>query len=151
MSGRVPQSYRDLHAFVAYLERRGQLKRIKTPVSADLEITEITDRVSKSSDSNYALLFERVEGFDIPVLINAMGTQQRMAWALGLDGLDQLRERMAGLVKPEVPESIFDKFRKLGELSEVVRYRPKTVDSADPHMLAGGWWTLYHIAAGYLS
>ena len=129
MSPGVPQSYRDLHEFVAYLERRKQLKRIKTPVSADLEITEITDRVSKSRDKNYALLFENVQGFDIPVLINAMGSEERMSWALGLNNLNELRDRMAGLVKPEVPEGIFDKFRKLGELSEVVRYRPKTVES----------------------
>ena len=129
MSPSVPQSYRDLHEFVAYLERRKQLKRIKTPVSTDLEITEITDRVSKSRDKNYALLFENVQGFDIPVLINALGTEERMSWALGLNNLNELRDRMAGLVKPEVPEGMFDKLRKLGELSEVVRYRPKSVDA----------------------
>src|SRR5919202_1027715 len=129
MSPGVPQSYHDLHEFVAYLERRKQLKRIKTPVSADLEITEITDRVSKSRDKNYALLFENVQGFDIPVLINALGTEERMSWALGLNNLNELRDRMAGLVKPEVPEGMFDKLRKLGELSEVVRYRPKSVDA----------------------
>ena len=129
MSPSVPQSYRDLHEFVSYLERRKQLKRIKTPVSTDLEITEITDRVSKSRDKNYALLFENVQGFDIPVLINALGTEERMSWALGLNNLNELRDRMAGLVKPEVPEGMFDKLRKLGELSEVVRYRPKSVDA----------------------
>src|ERR687884_480802 len=91
MAERVPHRYQDLHAFVAYLERRGQLKRIKIPVSAELEITEITDRVSKSRDTNYALLFENVQGFDMPVLINAMGTEERMSWALGLNNLDELR------------------------------------------------------------
>src|SRR5918997_4941342 len=115
MPPRIPHSFADLHDFVAYLERRGQLKRIKTPVSAELEITEITDRVSKSKDGNYALLFEKVQGFNIPVLINAMGTEQRMSWALGLNRLDELRERMGGLVKPEVPEGVFDKLRKLSE------------------------------------
>ncbi len=130
MPPRIPHSYGDLHDFVAYLERRGQLKRIKTPVSAELEITEITDRVSKSKDGNYALLFEKVQGYDIPVLINAMGTEERMSWALGLSNLNELRDRMSGLVKPEVPDSILDKLRKLGELSEVVRYRPKTAGSA---------------------
>ena len=130
MPGRVPQSYQDLHEFVAFLERRGRLKRIKTPVSAELEITEITDRVSKSKDANYALLFENVQGYDMPVLINAMGTEERMSWALGLNCLDELRERMSGLVKPEVPGGVVDTFRKLGELSEVVRFRPKLVGSS---------------------
>lgn len=129
MAERVPSTFRDLRDFVNYLEKRGQLRRIKTAVSADLEITEITDRVSKSKTHNYALLFENVQGFDMPVLINAMGTEQRMAWALGLNALDELRQRLASLVKPEVPSGAFDAVRKLGELSEVVRYRPKTVDS----------------------
>lgn len=127
---RVPHSYRDLREFIAYLERRGKLKRIKAPVSAELEITEITDRVSKSKEHNYALLFENVRGSSMPVLINALGSEERMAWGLGLERLEQLRERMSSLVKPEVPEGIFEKLRKLGELSEVVRYRPKTVDKA---------------------
>lgn len=130
MAERVPSSFRDLRDFVNYLDKRGQLRRIKTPVSADLEITEITDRVSKSKTHNYALLFENVQGFDMPVLINAMGTEQRMAWALGLDSLEGLRHRLASLVKPEVPAGAFDAVRKLSELSEVVRYRPKTVESA---------------------
>src|ERR671932_1325398 len=107
MSPSVPQSYWDLHEFVAYLERRKQLKRIKTPVSTDLEITEITDRVSKSRDKNYALLFENVQGFDIPVLINALGTEERMSWALGLNNLNELRDRMAGLANPRAPAGLF--------------------------------------------
>ena len=130
MAPKVPPGYADLRAFIAYLEQRGQLRRIKTPVSADLEITEITDRVSKSANHNYALLFENVQGHSMPVLINAMGTEERMAWALGLERLDDLRTRIAGLVKPEVPDGLMDKLRKLGDFSEVVRYRPKTVDSA---------------------
>src|SRR6476660_5416246 len=103
MPERVPSTYKDLRAFIAYLDKRGQLRRIKAPVSCELEITEITDRVSKSRDANYALLFENVRDHHMPVLINAMGSRERMAWALGLHDLDELRERMSSLVKPEVP------------------------------------------------
>ena len=124
--------FKDIREFISFLEKRGELKRIKAPVSAQLEITEITDRISKLKPGagNLALLFENVRESRMPVLINAVGTEQRMAWALGLDHLDQLRERLGSLVKPEVPEGVFDKLKKLGELSEVVRYRPKIVSSA---------------------
>ncbi|MBQ9478818.1 MAG: UbiD family decarboxylase, partial [Selenomonadaceae bacterium] len=65
-------AYNDLREFIAALEERRLLKRIKTPVSPELEITEITDRVSKFNDHrNVALLFENVKGYDMPVLINA--------------------------------------------------------------------------------
>lgn len=96
---RIPNSYKNLSEFVSLLERRGELRRIRTPVSAELEISAITDRVSKSRDANYALLFENVRGYDLPVLINALGSARRMAWALGLNDLEELRQRMATLVR----------------------------------------------------
>lgn len=127
---KVPQSYKNLGEFIAYLEKRGQLRRIRTTVSAELEITEITDRVSKSRDNNYALLFEDVRGHSMPVLINAMGNADRMAWALGLRDLDELRERMSTLIRPDIPQGFLERVDKLGQLSEVVRYRPKMVENA---------------------
>ena len=54
-------AYKDLREFIAALEQRGQLRRIQTEVDPELEITEITDRVSKmEGDKNVALLFENV-------------------------------------------------------------------------------------------
>ena len=79
-------AFDDLREFVAHLEKTGQLKRVRARVSRDLEIAEITDRVSKGPASlNQALLFESVEGFDMPVLINAFGSPGRMAAALGVE------------------------------------------------------------------
>ena len=97
-------SFTDLRDLVAHLETRGQLRRITAPVSRDLEITEITDRVSKSpGDRNVALLFERVEGFDMPILVNAFGSHERMAAALGITHLDELGERVAKLLDLKLP------------------------------------------------
>jgi 4-hydroxy-3-polyprenylbenzoate decarboxylase len=64
----------------------------------------------------------------MPVLINAMGSAQRMAWALGINKLDELCERMSSMVRPEVPHGVLETISKVGELSEVVRYRPKTIE-----------------------
>src|SRR3989442_4816258 len=87
-------AWHDLRQFVDHLERRGRLRRVSVPVSRDLEITEITDRVSKASgDANVALLFERVDRAEMPVVINAFGSAERMAWALSVDRLDQLGDR----------------------------------------------------------
>ena len=79
-------SYRDLQDFIAVLEKSGELRRISSPVDPALEITEITDRVSKNNGP--ALLFENVIGSDYPVLINAFGSMKRMAMALGADSVD---------------------------------------------------------------
>lgn len=102
-----PMAYKDLHDFVNLLDRRGHLKRIKTPVSAELEITEITDRVCKGPlHKNVALLFENVTGYNTPVLINSLGHPDRMAWALGVDHLDNLRENLAKVIDPQLPQGI---------------------------------------------
>jgi 4-hydroxy-3-polyprenylbenzoate decarboxylase len=124
-------AFDDLREFVAHLEKHGQLRRVRARVSRDLEIAEITDRVSKGrSESNQALLFEQVEGFDVPVLINAFGSPERMAAALGVEHLSDLSARVAKLLDLRMPGSFFDKLRKLGDLFDVAKAGPKRVRSA---------------------
>src|SRR2546425_11376487 len=119
-------AWHDLRQFVDHLERRGRLRRVSVPVSRDLEITEITDRVSKASgDANVALLFERVDGAEMPVVINAFGSAERMAWALGVDRLDDLGERVAQLLRLTLPGTFAERWRKLGMLLDVVKGGPR--------------------------
>ena len=76
-------AFGDLREFIEHLDKQGWLRRVSAPVSRDLEIAEITDRVSKSAGArNVALLFENVRGSDMPVLINAFGSSERIAAAL---------------------------------------------------------------------
>ena len=79
-------AYKDLQDFVSAIEARGELRRIQIEVDPILEITEIADRVMKTGGP--ALLFEKVKGSVWPLLINAMGTEGRMALALGAESLD---------------------------------------------------------------
>ena len=124
-------AFTDLREFVARLEQAGRLQRIAVPVSRDLEITEIVDRVSKSPGrANVALLFERVEGADMPVLVNAFGAEDRMALALGVGRLDEVGERVAKLLDARLPGPFVERLRKLGTLIDVVRAGPRRVDAA---------------------
>jgi 4-hydroxy-3-polyprenylbenzoate decarboxylase len=124
-------AWRDLREFVTYLEKHGRLRRITAPVSRDLEITEITDRVSKSAGAaNVALLFEHVEGCTMPVLVNAFGSAERMAAALGVERLDELGERIAKLLDLRVPGTFAERIRKLGTLIDVARAAPRRVTEA---------------------
>ena len=51
-------AFADLRELIADLDKRGELRRVTAPVSRDLEIAEITDRVSKGpAEKNVALLF----------------------------------------------------------------------------------------------
>ncbi|MDB8552625.1 menaquinone biosynthesis decarboxylase [Turicibacter sanguinis] len=89
-------AFKDIQHFMRFLEDRGELVRVKAEVDADLEITEITDRVSKNYGK--ALLFENVKGSDYPVLINSMGSEERMSWALGVEKLEDVERDIADLI-----------------------------------------------------
>lgn len=115
----------DLQTLVAELEERGWLQRVRAAVDPALEITEITDRVTKAGGP--ALLFERVKGSDLPLLINTFGTQQRMCLALGCNNFEELAARVRSLLKPEIPTTLMQKLRKLPELAQLSSLPPKIV------------------------
>jgi len=119
----VPAS--DLQSFVAELEQRGWLKRIVAEVDPELEITEITDRVTKAGGP--ALLFENVKGHRWPLLINTFGTKERMCLALGCADFDEVAARVEALVKPEMPTTLMQKLKKLPELAQLGNLPPRVV------------------------
>ena len=121
-------AFKDLHDFTSHLERAGQLKRIKHELSPVLEIPEVADRVMR--DCGPALLFEHPTGFDMPVLINAMGSTERMATALGVGSIDDIGAEIEDLLRIEAPQSLFGKLAMLPKYGKLAGYVPKTVKSA---------------------
>jgi 4-hydroxy-3-polyprenylbenzoate decarboxylase len=122
--------FKDLREFITFLEQKGELRRIKTPVNCELEITEIADRLVKGDGP--ALLFENVTGYDMPVLVNIYASERRMAWALGVEKLDDLAQRFQGLLQlmHGPPEGMMSKLRTLGQLVHLGSFQPKTVRNA---------------------
>jgi len=120
-------AYRDLKHFVDVLRQRGELKEISVEVDPVLEISEIADRVVKAGGP--ALLFTNVKGHRIPVLINAFGTLERMALALGAESLDAIAEDIAELLEPQMPVSLIGKLQALPKLKRFLSLPPKTVRS----------------------
>ncbi len=126
--------YNDLRDWIAALDRAGELKRIRTEVDPVLEITEITDRVSKGAAKKYgrpggpALLFENVKGANgVPVLINQFGSERRMEMALGVDRLDEIAERIRQLLNMKSPEGFLEKLKMLPMLADMGKFFPRTV------------------------
>ena len=115
--------YNSLLQFVQVLAQEGELKRIAHPVKAELEITEIADRVMKSGGP--ALLFENVVGKQIPVLINAFGSSRRMALALGVNDIEEIARDIAKLIQTKPPKSFKDKLHLLGDLIKLAGIPPR--------------------------
>ena len=118
--------YKSLKEFIVTLEEAGELIRINTPVSSELEIAEITDRMVKSEGGGKALLFEKTDkGF--PVLTNIYGSERRMAMALGVEHLTDISERLDSLIGTVTSpkESLVDKLRMLPLLGEASQWFPR--------------------------
>jgi 4-hydroxy-3-polyprenylbenzoate decarboxylase len=128
--------YESLKAFIAVLEQNRELTRVSAEVDAELEIAEITDRVSKEKGAeNKALLFERVKDSSFPVLTNAFGSMKRICLALEVKNLDEIGQRVKEFVDPTNlfpgPDAgIIDKLQMLPKLSELADFFPKTVKKA---------------------
>jgi 4-hydroxy-3-polyprenylbenzoate decarboxylase len=136
-------AYDDLRDWIKALEKAGELKHITAEVSPELEITEITDRVSKigantgvptaASPSSHppggpALLFENIKGHPgHKVFINQFGSERRMAMSLGVDHLDEIADRISGLMNVKAPEGFLDKLKMLPQLGALTSAFPKTV------------------------
>src|SRR5437764_12209058 len=116
-------AYESLAAFLEELEAEGELTRIKTEVDPILEISEITDRISKAHGP--ALLFENVRGSRFPLAINVLGSERRMARALGVKKLDDMAERIAELIKPDVTESLLGKLKLFPMLALPGSFQPR--------------------------
>jgi 4-hydroxy-3-polyprenylbenzoate decarboxylase len=126
----------DLRQWIAALDRAGELKRIRAEVDPVLEITEITDRISKGASRKYgrpggpALLFENVKGANgIPLLINQFGSERRMQMALGVDHLDEIADRIRQLLNMKSPEGFVEKLKMLPMLADMGKFFPRVVQT----------------------
>ena len=122
--------YRDLREFIAFLESKGDLRRISAPVSTELEMTEIAYRSLRADGP--ALLFEKVVGHGMPVAINLFCSERRMNWALEVEDADALAARleaMIEMVQGGPPQGVLNKLRTLGRLVHVGAYQPRTISN----------------------
>jgi len=141
-------AYDDLREWITALERAGELKRIRTEVDPILEITEITDRVSKNNarvgtgalarpvgqsptaPGGPALLFQNLKGHPgSQLLINQFGSARRMNLALEVDNLDEVADRIRAFMDVKSPQGFLDKVKMLPMLAEMGKFFPKTVST----------------------
>ncbi|MCI4364278.1 MAG: menaquinone biosynthesis decarboxylase [Thermoplasmata archaeon] len=125
-------AFDSLGAFLEELERRGDLLRIRTAVSRDLEITEITQRSVRVDGP--ALRFDAVTGASMPVVTNLLGSPRRIALALGVKSVDEVAVRIGGLLRLRPPAGLLGAIRDLGgtisTLETLRSLGPKRVRSA---------------------
>jgi 4-hydroxy-3-polyprenylbenzoate decarboxylase len=121
--------YHDQREFLAALEQNGDLKRVHQTVSPELEITEFCHRSLKQDGP--ALLFEHPDNSVIPVVGNLFGSTRRVAQAVGLNDIHDLREigqQLAFLKTPALPTDLRDAMNKLPQFRRLTHVNPQLIE-----------------------
>jgi len=133
-------TFNDLREFLNHLEAKNLLKRVKVQVDANLEIAGIMDRLVKKGGP--AVIFENVKGYNIPVVANLFGTQERVAIGLGIteDEFIEIGKWLAYLQRPKPPEGLWEAIKSIPTFGKMLNLGPKTVRSGPCHdvVLQGG-------------
>jgi len=122
--------FTDVNAFIAELDKRGELARISEPVDPKLEMAALIDKVSKSDGGGPGLLFEQPSGFSMPVAANIYGSMARICLALGVKHLDELAAEIEELTTPPMPRGFMDALKMMPLVSRLTDLLPKTVKDA---------------------
>jgi 4-hydroxy-3-polyprenylbenzoate decarboxylase len=102
----VVPSFRSLRGFLDHCAARGELRVVDAEVDPNLEICEIADREMRRPGGGRALLFRKVRGSEFPVAVNILGSECRMAWALGSESLREVESRVAAIAELEPPRNL---------------------------------------------
>lgn len=119
--------YDNLPEFLAHLQDDGELRRVSTEVDPHLEVTEIVRRVCQQPGGGPGLMFERVRGCPLPLIVNLLGSQRRIYRALGVRSWDELQERLTGAARSDAPESWFQKLKIVGSPASNSPWKPVTI------------------------
>jgi 4-hydroxy-3-polyprenylbenzoate decarboxylase len=116
-------TYSNLADFIKKLEQENELLSIEQFADPVLEITEITDRITKSKGK--ALLFKNT-GTSFPLLINAYGSDKRMLIALGRNSLEEAGLEIENIFArlTDQKNSLADKLRMLPNLLKMGALMP---------------------------
>ncbi|HAW49747.1 TPA: menaquinone biosynthesis decarboxylase, partial [bacterium] len=118
--------FKDIRDFIAHLEEKGLLLRIKEGVGPELEVACIVNRVVKACGK--ALFFENPIGFQYPIATNLFGSDERVSIAIG-DILD-IQKRISMFIKPSIPKTMIDKVKFIPKLYEISKFIPKKISNA---------------------
>lgn len=122
----MPFSY--LSEFLNFLADRGELARVETSVSATYELAAVADRVIR--ESGPAVLFEQVDDSAFPAVTGVFGTEERLLHSLGVDSYDEVADRIAALVQPDLPAGWLEALQLVPRFAEVMQWPSVIVETA---------------------
>jgi 2,5-furandicarboxylate decarboxylase 1 len=131
-----------LRDFIEYLKENGELLALLTPLSPKFEISTVLSELGKKEAP--ALLFEKVKGYQFPVIGNLLGTKKRLSMALGVDqknlfenALSKLEKRIPPvLVKDRSPKEVITRKGKI-DLLKLLPILTHYAQDSGPYITSG--------------
>lgn len=123
--------FSSMREFIRYLEERRELLRVGQEIDRRLEVAALCRRSLLNGGPSF--LFENVRGSEMPVLGNLFTNPDRVAAALGMETLDDLRhagEMLRFFKTPHMPDGLGDSLRSLPEFARLAHLRPARVTDA---------------------
>ena len=114
-------TFTDMQSFMRVLESRGLLKRVSVPVSAELEVTEIATRLVR--EGGPAVLFENVDGAAYPLVVNLLGSMERIEIGLGRHP-EEIGEGLLAFLEDVNPPSASSVWRNRRSALNLLNVRP---------------------------
>jgi 4-hydroxy-3-polyprenylbenzoate decarboxylase len=115
VNGRVV-AYKGLDEFLIRLEQA----RCLTTVRRRFESLEAA--LEHAASTGRGMRFENVDCCPYPIVTGLFASERQMAWALGLDHLDALGQRLDRLLDPRLPTQFSDLMARAGDLLGAVRF-----------------------------
>src|SRR5262249_4905625 len=97
-----PLERSSLRSFLRQLAARGELRHLQSEVDPRFELGAYLWQLARGP----AVLFDRVRGFDIPVVGNVLNSRERFGLALGVPWRDVCGHTLRALEKPIAPELV---------------------------------------------
>ena len=138
--------YADLREYLAVLEQNGKLKRITKAVDKDWEIAAVgrVNFQSVAEEERCALLFENVQGFDMPVTFGVLGGSRSIyALALQCNGIDDIADAWTRALRAPLPFVV--------EQTGAVQEKVFLGEDANLLSIPVPTWTIEHDPGPYLT
>ncbi len=123
-------AFTDLRSFLAHLEAKGDLVRVRAEVDPVYELNEIAQRTVR--ERGPALLFENVKGSPFPLAINFLATFERITDAIGMEP-EALGEKLLGFAKELNPPKPGKIWGTRDFWPRLIAFRPRRAFSAPCH------------------
>ncbi len=93
----------DLRSALAKLEQAGQLLRLTHPLSWEYDLAAVLWKLAQGP----TVMFENVDGYDIPVVANLLNRRDKLAYSLGISP-SQVQQHVAAALRSPIPPVTVD-------------------------------------------